>query len=123
MSWYLQALKKYADFGGRARRKEYWMFFLVNTIIWIALIAIEVAASGVGILPSHGLYGALPSLYYFSIIIPQFAVATRRLHDTDRSGWYNLLWFVPAPLNLVLLYFMSEDSTPGANRFGENPKV
>ncbi len=99
------------------------MFFLVNTIIWIALIAIEVAASGVGILPSHGLYGALPSLYYFSIIIPQFAVATRRLHDTDRSGWYNLLWFVPAPLNLVLLYFMSEDSTPGANRFGENPKV
>lgn len=113
MSWYLQSMKKYADFGGRASRKEYWMFFLVNIIILIALIAIEAAAGGPGI---------LAVLYNFGVIIPNLAVAMRRLHDTDRSGWYILISLVPL-VNLVLLFFMCQDSSPGANRFGANPKV
>ena len=89
------------------------MFFLVNIIILIALIAIEAAAGGPGI---------LAVLYNFGVIIPNLAVAMRRLHDTDRSGWYILISLVPL-VNLVLLFFMCQDSSPGANRFGANPKV
>jgi len=113
MSWYLQALKKYADFGGRARRSEYWMFILFNIIIFIALFAIEAAAGGPGI---------LAVLYNFGVFIPTLAVTTRRLHDTDRSGWYILITLVPLVGSLVLLFFMCQDSAPGANRFGANPK-
>jgi uncharacterized membrane protein YhaH (DUF805 family) len=121
MSWYLQAMKKYADFGGRARRKEYWMYVLFNGIIGFALTAlllIEVAARGPGIFSVILLY-----LYFFGQIIPSLAVSTRRLHDTDRSGWYNLIVLVPLFGNIVLIFFLCQDSAPGANRFGANPKV
>jgi len=114
-------MKKYVDFGGRARRKEYWMSVLFNGIIVMAfmpLMVIEVAAGGPGIF-----LGILYFLYSLGRIIPSLAVSTRRLHDTDRSGWYNLIVLVPLFGFIVLMFFDCQDSTPGANRFGANPKV
>jgi len=113
MHWYLEALKKYATFGGRARRKEYWMFYLFNIIITFALGFIE------GFLGSPGVVGMLYSL---AILIPCIAVSVRRLHDTNRSGWWLFIALVPAIGAIVLLIFMVQDSKPDQNQYGANPK-
>ena len=97
------------------------MSVLFNGIIVMAfmpLMVIEVAAGGPGIF-----FGILYFLYGLGQIIPRLAVSTRRLHDTDRSGWYILITLVPLFGVFVLLFFMCQDSVPGANRFGANPKV
>lgn len=114
MNWYLEVLKKYAVFSGRARRKEYWMFILFNIIIIIVLGIVE------GIL---GIPGILSSLYCLAVLIPGIAVSVRRLHDTDRSGWWFLIGFVPLIGAIVALIFMVQDSKPGENRYGVNPKA
>lgn len=113
MNYYIEVIKKYAVFTGRARRAEYWMFFLFNIIISILLGVIE----GVLEIP-----GALSGIYMLALLIPGIAVAIRRLHDTDRSGWWLLIGFVPLIGTIVLLVFMVSDSTPGANQYGPNPK-
>jgi len=119
MNWYLQALKNYANFGGRARRKEYWYFTLFNFIIAFLLGFID------GILgsfsPEAGM-GLLGGLYTLAILIPGLAVSVRRLHDTERSGWWLLIALVPLIGAIVLLVFMVQDSKAGSNKFGENPK-
>ncbi|AXF86123.1 Inner membrane protein YhaH [Ephemeroptericola cinctiostellae] len=112
---YLSVLKgKYAQFNGRASRTEYWTFTLVNAAISIVLILVERAFGGQG-------SGFLSSIFGLGVLIPGVAVLIRRLHDTDRSGWWALLAVLPLA-NLVLLAFMFFDGTQGANRFGENPK-
>jgi len=113
MDGYLQTLKKYADFGGRARRTEYWMFFLFNFIIGIVLSVVDY------VLGTGGIIGALFAL---ALLIPAVAVGVRRLHDTDRSGWWLLIAFVPLIGAIVLIIFFVLDSSPGDNRFGANPK-
>jgi len=113
MNWYLEVLKKYAVFTGRARRKEYWMFFLLSLIITFALAFIE------GLVGSPGVIGVVYSL---ATLIPGLAVTVRRLHDTDRSGGYFLLAFVPLIGLIVLLVFLAQDGTSGQNRYGANPK-
>ena len=113
MNGYLATLKKYADFSGRARRTEYWMFFLFNFIIGIVLSVVDY------VLGTAGIVGALFAL---AILIPSIAVGVRRLHDTDRSGWWMLIAFVPLIGAIVLIVFFVLDSTPGENRFGPNPK-
>jgi uncharacterized membrane protein YhaH (DUF805 family) len=113
MNWYLDVLKKYAVFGGRARRKEYWMFILFNVIIAMVLGVVE------ALLGSPGVLGML---YCLAVVIPSIAVAVRRLHDTDRSGWWFLIVLVPLIGSIVLIVFMVLDSTPGQNQYGENPK-
>ena len=114
MNWYLEVLKKYAVFGGRARRKEYWMFFLFNIIILLVLGFVE------GLFGSPGIIGILYSL---AVLIPCIAVSVRRLHDTGRSGWWLLIGFVPLLGAIVLLVFMVQDSKPGDNQYGANPKT
>jgi uncharacterized membrane protein YhaH (DUF805 family) len=115
MNWYLDVLKnKYATFSGRARRKEYWMFFLFNVLVAIGLGIIE-ALIGTG-----GLIGALYSL---AVLIPGIAVTVRRLHNTSRTGWWVLIVFVPLVGALILLIFMVLDSQPGDNEYGPNPKA
>ncbi len=106
MNWYLEVLKKYAVFSGRARRKEYWMFFLFHMIISIALGFIE------GILGSSMLF----YIYYLAVLLPSIAVGVRRMHDTGRSGWWLLL-------PLVNLVFLVQDSQPTDNKYGPNPKA
>ena len=111
MNWYLAALKKYVDFSGRARRKEYWFFFLFNFIAIIVLTAID-AMLGLGFL---GL------IYALAIILPGIAVTIRRLHDTDRSGWWILVGLIPAVGGIILLIFMVLPGTSGDNQFGPDP--
>lgn len=119
MNWYLGVLKKYATFSGRARRKEYWFFFLFNTLFSIALGLVDQATGNVNLETGVGL---LSSIYSLAVLIPSLAVTFRRLHDTDRSGWWLLISLIPLIGALVLLVFMMLDSQQGENRFGPNPK-
>lgn len=118
MNWYLEVLKKYTVFGGRARRKEYWFFALFNTLISFALGFIDVA---VGFTAASSV-GILSVIYGLGVIIPSLAVTFRRLHDTGRSGWWLLILLIPLIGAIVVLVFMILDSEPGANQYGENPK-
>jgi uncharacterized membrane protein YhaH (DUF805 family) len=115
MDWYLAVMKNYTGFTGRARRKEYWMFVLIYI-----LIALIVGAIG-GILGPK-IANALIMILSLVHLLPSIAVGIRRLHDTDRSGWWLLLSFVPLA-NIVLLVFMALEGTRGSNRFGADPKA
>jgi uncharacterized membrane protein YhaH (DUF805 family) len=84
MTWYLEVLKKYAVFKGRARRKEYWYFVLFNTLITIVLGIIDGVT---GLVSAEAGIGLLSGLYTLAVLIPSIAVSVRRLHDTNRSGW------------------------------------
>ncbi|MDB4607808.1 DUF805 domain-containing protein [bacterium] len=117
MEYYLKALKNYANFSGRARRKEYWLFTLWNIVIYFVLLIL--GAMG-GFLP-EGAEVALGGLYMLAVFIPGLAVFVRRMHDTGRSGWWFLLNFVPFGA-IVVIVFLAQDSNPDANKYGENPK-
>ena len=112
MNWYLEVLRKYAVFSARARRKEYWMFFLFNLIITFVLGFIE---GIVGIAPEID-QSVLVTIYQLAILIPSIAVGVRRMHDTDHSGW----WLLVPIVNLV---FAVSEGTRGDNRFGSDPKA
>jgi uncharacterized membrane protein YhaH (DUF805 family) len=120
MSWYLEVLKKYAVFEGRARRKEYWFFYLINLVIIFVLILID---SLIGTFSPEAGIGLFSGLYALAVFIPSIAVIVRRLHDTGRSGWWILIALVPIIGSIVLLIFMLLDSEPGANQYGPNPKA
>ncbi|HEQ1857258.1 TPA: DUF805 domain-containing protein [Providencia alcalifaciens] len=126
MNWYLEVIKNnYANFEGRARRKEYWMFTLVNMIIIMVLYALIIASvdyttgemGGLGMIA-----GILLGIYALATIVPSIAVTVRRLHDTEKSGWWYLVSFIPFGA-FVLLVFMCLEGTKGENRFGTDPKA
>lgn len=118
MNWYLHVLKNYAVFSGRARRAEYWWFFLFNLLASVALSIID---SVTGLVTAGGI-GILGTIYALAVLIPGLAVLVRRLHDTNRSGWWVLIAFVPLIGAIVLLVFAVLDSQPGTNQYGPNPK-
>ena len=120
MNWYLEVLKKYAVFSGRARRKEYWYFVLFNIIISIVLVMID---GMTGSFSAEGGLGLLSGIYTLAVLIPSVAVSVRRLHDTNRSGWWLLISLVPLIGGLVLLVFLVFDSEPEENQYGANPKL
>ncbi|MDB5439405.1 MAG: hypothetical protein JWM33_1832 [Caulobacteraceae bacterium] len=128
-----QPLRRYADFQGRASRSEFWLWMLLLFVVSIGF-GILGAMTGGGphmdpltfhwIMPGGigmGVYG-LQSLFSLAVLIPNLAVSVRRLHDTNRSGWWLLIVLLPFIGAIVLLIFYVTDSTPGANRFGPNPK-
>ncbi len=119
MNWYIEVLKKYAVFDGRARRKEYWFFVLFNVIISIVLAVVD---SAVGLSSDAGNVGVLGGIYSLAVLIPSIAVTVRRLHDTERSGWWILIAFVPFVGGIILLVFTVFDGTPGPNKYGADPK-
>jgi uncharacterized membrane protein YhaH (DUF805 family) len=119
MNWYLEVLKKYAVFSGRARRKEYWFFILFNIIISLVLGVIDGFTGSYNEAAGLGLLGGIYSL---AVLIPGIAVTVRRLHDTGRSGWWFWIVLVPVIGALVLLVFMVLDSKPEQNQYGANPK-
>jgi uncharacterized membrane protein YhaH (DUF805 family) len=118
VSWYIAVLKKYAVFTGRARRREYWMFVLVNVIITVVLTMIE----GIADSNSEGSRSTLATLYGLAVLIPSIAVGVRRLHDIGKSGWWMLIGLVPIIGTIVLLIFTVRDSQPADNQYGPNPK-
>jgi uncharacterized membrane protein YhaH (DUF805 family) len=118
MNWYIQVLKKYAVFSGRARRKEYWMFFLFN-IIFAAIASILDGI--IGTRGESGI-GVIHAIYSLFVLIPGLAVTVRRLHDTDRSGWWIFIVLIPVICAIWLLVLMIIDGTPGGNKYGPNPK-
>jgi uncharacterized membrane protein YhaH (DUF805 family) len=120
MNWYFGVLKKYAEFSGRAQRKEYWMFFLFYILIYIAFAIID-GVTGTFSTKAGGM-GLLGGLYVIALLIPCITVTFRRLHDTNRSGWWILIGLVPLIGNIILLVFMVQDSNPGENQYGPNPK-
>ena len=118
MSWYFVVLKKYAVFSGRARRKEYWMYNLFDTIIIIALVFwSETADWNIKDVAQYVFLG-----YFFARLIPDIAVRVRRLHDIDMSGWLCLLGFIPIVGPFIFLFFAIQDGTEGANKYGPDPK-
>jgi len=120
MDWMLMPLRRYAEFSGRSRRKEYWMFVLFQIIVGVVLGIIEGAVGLSGTIA--GAYGPLSLLFGLAMLIPGIAVGIRRLHDTDRSGWWLLIALVPLIGAIVLIVFFVMDGTRGPNRFGPDPK-
>jgi uncharacterized membrane protein YhaH (DUF805 family) len=114
MSWFLAALSKYADFSGRARRSEYWYFFLFYLLIYFGLIIASTMLGRIGAI--------LTLVFLLAMLIPSLSVGVRRLHDTDRSGWWLLISLIPLVGAIILIVFAVQDSDPGENRFGSNPK-
>jgi uncharacterized membrane protein YhaH (DUF805 family) len=114
MNWYLAVLKNYVGFEGRARRTEYWMFTLVNTLILVALLILGLVSR-----PLLSLYG----LYGLAVLLPSFAVSFRRLHDIDKSAWWLLISLIPIVGPIVFLVFACLPGTPGPNRYGADPKA
>ena len=119
MNWYLEVLRKYAVFSGRARRKEFWYFTLFNVLINFGLDFVD---AFVGTFNHEIGVGLLGGLYALAVLIPGIAVTVRRLHDTGRTGWWFLIVLIPIIGLIVLLIFMVLDSTPGTNEYGDNPK-
>ena len=120
MSWFIGALKKYAVFEGRARRKEYWFFVLFYVIFAFGMALVDVIAGTMYYGAVTG--GLLSGLYALAMLIPSISVTVRRLHDTGRSGWWVLIGLIPLIGAIVLFVFMVLDSQQGENRFGPNPK-
>ena len=113
MNWYIEVLKKYADFNGRARRKEYWMFILFNIVIAIVLAVID------------SLLGTAPIIYLvyiLAVFIPSISVGVRRLHDIGKSGWWLFISFIPLVGVIWFLALMCMDGTHGENKYGLDPK-
>lgn len=119
MNWYLTALKKYAVFSGRSRRKEYWMFCLFSLIFSIAAMVIDgVLGSSIGM----G-YGVVYLLYALGVFIPSIAVSVRRLHDVGKSGWFLLIALIPIIGAIWLIVLVCSDSEAGVTKYGPNPKL
>ena len=118
MNWYLEVLKKYAVFDGRATRKEYWYFTLFNFLAFFALTMIDSVIGSFNPEIGIGLFGGIYSL---AVLTPYLAVSVRRLHDTDRSGWWLLIELIPFIGSIVLLFFMVMDSQTSDNQYGLNP--
>lgn len=115
MEWYLKVLKNYAEFSGRARRKEFWMFTLIHLIITYGLIILG------GVLELQFL-SVIAGIYILGAIIPNLAVSVRRLHDTGKSGWWILVSLVPFIGGIWFLILAATEGDTGANEYGPDPK-
>lgn len=120
MEWYLTVLRKYAVFEGRARRKELWMFVLINIIVAFVLGIVD---SAVGLTSGDGSIGLLGGLYSLAVLIPSLAVGARRLHDTGRSAWWLLIALIPVIGAIVLIVFYVIEGDSGDNAYGPDPKA
>ena len=119
MNWYLKCWKQYADFSGRARRKEYWIFSLKNYIIIFFLYILQI------VMIESTLWLIFPIIFFLyavAVFLPGLAVNIRRLHDIGKSGWWYLIYLIPIIGAIWLTVLMCLDSEPGENQWGENPK-
>jgi uncharacterized membrane protein YhaH (DUF805 family) len=119
MEWYTGVLKKYAVFQGRARRQEFWMFFLFNTIFYLLAAVVD---NIIGTKYQDMWYGIFYTLYSLAMLIPSLAVEIRRLHDVGKSGWWLFISLIPLIGAIWLFILLVTDSQPGENQYGPNPK-
>jgi uncharacterized membrane protein YhaH (DUF805 family) len=119
MNWYLAVLKKYAEFSGRARRKEYWMFALFNVIFSIVLSLLDQLLGTVS--KDIGL-GVFSGLYALAVLLPGLALSVRRLHDVGKSGWWLFIALIPLIGGIWLFVLTVTDSQHSTNQYGANPK-
>ena len=121
-------LRKYAVFTGRARRKEFWTFTLVNAAILLVLLVIDLIIGGTNDngagapSPTTALILLIMCLFYLAIFVPSLAVQVRRLHDIGKSGWWWFIQFVPVIGAIWILVLFCLESQPGPNQWGPNPK-
>jgi uncharacterized membrane protein YhaH (DUF805 family) len=111
--------RKYADFRGRARRSEYWFFILFTVIVSVAGSVLD---SVFDIRSASYSTGPIQGILQLALFVPTIAVAARRLHDTGRSGWWQLITVIPVIGWIILIVFLVQDSQP-ANQHGPNPKT
>ena len=111
--WKKVVLEHYADFTGRARRAEFWWYALANLLISI-VFNILIAISSI--------FWILDVIYVLAVLIPGLAVGVRRLHDTDKSGWWLLIALIPLVGIIVLIVFFATDGQPGPNKYGASEK-
>ncbi|WP_019674051.1 DUF805 domain-containing protein [Psychrobacter lutiphocae] len=120
MNWFLDTIKnRYAQFDGRARRKEYWLF---NLFYWLILLAIWIIFGFGSSEKVMNIGFSIALIFMLGLIVPMWAVTIRRLHDIGKSGWWILIGSVPYIGSFILLIFCCLDSEPGANKYGPNPK-
>jgi uncharacterized membrane protein YhaH (DUF805 family) len=142
MEWMILPLKRYADFSGRARRKEFWMFQLLNFLVALALlvpVVISVISADLAVDPDNVTFGSVGTVglvvitvymfYALAVLIPSIAVTVRRFHDRDMSGWWYLGFILGGAIPVVgfvitigLIVVLALPGTPGSNRFGADPK-
>jgi uncharacterized membrane protein YhaH (DUF805 family) len=120
MNWFFQALKKYAVFEGRARRKEYWFFILFYFIFLLVLALID---GMTGTFDQEAGIGLFSAIFVLAMLIPNISVTVRRLHDTDRSGWWWWIALIPLIGVIWLIVLMVLDGTAGQNQYGPDPKA
>jgi uncharacterized membrane protein YhaH (DUF805 family) len=116
MHWYTDVLRKYAVFGGRARRREYWMFTLVNLIISGILYGLYFSTRST-------ILAIIVSLYSLAVLLPSLGVLIRRLHDTGRTGWWFFIPLIPLVGAVWLFVLTVLNGTRGPNRYGPDPKA
>ena len=112
MEYFISAIKNYADFSGRTRRKEYWMFVLFYFIFYIVLSVIDVIVGT----------AVFSTIFSLALLVPGISIAARRLHDTGRTGWWQLIALIPLIGVIVLLVFLAQDSNE-ENEYGQSPKL
>ncbi len=119
MKWYLKVMNNYANFNGRARREEFWMFQLINILIYVALTVVSFALMSV---TESAMAFGLIYLYAFAILIPSLAVLVRRLHDIGKSGMFFFVSFIPIIGGIWLLVMEVTEGDKGGNMYGPDPK-
>lgn len=113
-NWKLVVLQSYAKFDGRAGRGEYWWFVLANIVVYVALsILMQIS----------GIFSLLFFIYALAVFVPSIAVAIRRLHDTDKSGWFMLIGLIPFVGAIILLVFVIQEGTSGPNQYGPGQEL
>jgi uncharacterized membrane protein YhaH (DUF805 family) len=115
MHWYTDVIRRYTDFDGRADRPEFWWFALINLIISLAIWAIGIALFG------YATGELLAIVYGLATLLPSLGVEIRRLHDTNKSGWWIVVALVPFVGGIILIVLFAIAGTPGPNRFGPQP--
>lgn len=127
MKYYLDVIKKYVTFNGRARRKEYWMFILFNAIFGIVASLLD-NLLGLNFSSEYSSYasvstGIIAAVYSLAVFLPTLAVAIRRLHDIGKSGWWLLISLIPLAGPIWLFVLMVTDGNVGENQYGSDPKA
>ncbi|MEC1475621.1 DUF805 domain-containing protein [Bacillus haynesii] len=119
MKWYVKAIKNYAGFTGRARRKEFWLFCLFSYMVLVIYGFFKAILH----LPEYEIETYLGMVYLLAILVPCLAVTLRRLHDTGKSGYWICIGLIPLIGQFILLIMLCQDSEKGENQYGPNPKT